>query len=186
LADGRSENHDERVPEFRGGMTMTKEPMSDPVRKNRVLLCVLDGSEELSIALHYASMRSLRTGARVGLLYVLEQADEFGHWAGVAALMREEARAEAERLLLQAAEVVKRLSGQTPILYISEGEPSQAVIDLINEDRDIAFLILAADTEGQGPGPLVTQITSRHIGSLHIPVVVVPGNMSDDEIRSFA
>ena len=186
MADGRSENHDGHVPDFRGGMTMTKEPMSDPVRKNRVLLCVLDGSEELSIALHYASMRSLRTEARVGLLYVLEQADEFGHWAGVAALMREEARAEAERLLLQAAEVVKRLSGQTPILYISEGEPSQAVIDLINEDRDIAFLILAADTEGQDPGPLVTQITSRHIGSLHIPVVVVPGNMSDDEIRSFA
>jgi nucleotide-binding universal stress UspA family protein len=165
---------------------MTKEPLSDPVRKNRVLLCVLDDSEELSIALHYAAMRSVRTGARVGLLYVLEQADEFGHWAGVAALMREEARAEAERLLLQAAEVVKRLSGLMPILYISEGEPAQAVIELISEDRDIAFLILAANTEGQGPGPLVTQITSRHIGSLHIPVVVVPGNMSDDEIQSFA
>ena len=49
------------MPDFRGGMAMTKEPMSDPVRKNRVLLCVLDGSEELSIALHYASMRALRT-----------------------------------------------------------------------------------------------------------------------------
>lgn len=152
----------------------------------RVLLCVLDDSEELNIALHYASMRTLRTGARIGLLYVREKSDDFGHWGAIDELMKEEARAEAERVLLQAAEYVKRLSGMTPILYISEGEPSQAVADLVNEDRNIAFLILAANTEGQGPGPLVTQITSRHINNLHIPVVVVPGNMSDDEIRSFA
>jgi len=157
-----------------------------PARANRVLLCVLDDTEELSVALDYASMRSRRTGARVGLLYVLEQSDDFQHWAAVGDLMREEARAEAERRLLQAAERVKRLSGLTPVLYVREGDREEQVVEQIEEDSDIAFLILAAATDGQGPGPLITQITGRAIGRLHIPVVIVPGNMSDEEIRSFA
>lgn len=166
---------------------MTDEGAADRLtRTNRVLLCVLDDTEELDIALHYAAMRSKRTGARVGLLYVMEQPDDFQHWAAVGDLMREEARSEAERQLLQAAEQVKRLSGLTPIFYLKEGAPGDAVVEQVMEDPDIAFLILAANTGSQGPGPLVTQITGRAIGSLHIPVVVVPGNMSDDEIRSFA
>ncbi|MGZ0186847.1 MAG: universal stress protein [Alphaproteobacteria bacterium] len=155
-------------------------------RDNRVLLCVLDESEELDIALDYASMRSRRTGARVGLLYVLEQPDDFQHWAAVGDLMRDEARAEGERRLQDAAARVKRLSGQTPILYIRDGKIGEAVIAQIGEDHDIAFLILAANTGTQGPGPLIAQITGRAIGQLHIPVVIVPGNMSEDEIRSFA
>ncbi len=159
---------------------------SSPARADRVLLCVLDDSEELNVALDYAAMRSRRTGARVGLLYVLEQSDDFQHWAAVGDLMREEARAEAERRLVQAAERVKRRSGMTPIFYIREGEAGEEVVEQVLDDRDIAFLILAANTGSQGPGPLITQITTRAIGSLHIPVVIVPGNMSDEEIRSFA
>ena len=165
---------------------MTEERAGRPARASRVLLCVLDESEELSIALDYASMRSRRTGARVGLLYVLEPADDFQHWAAVGDLMRQEARAESERRLLQAAERVKRLSGLTPILYVREGKTGDAVIEQVQEDQDIAFLVLAANTGAQGPGPLITQITGRAIGRLHIPVVIVPGNMSDEEIRSFA
>ena len=157
-----------------------------PARENRVLLCVLDDTEELDVALDYASMRSRRTGARVGLLYVLEKPDEFQHWAAVGDLMREEARAEAERRLQYAADRVRRLSGLTPLFYIREGERGEEMVEQVLEDRDIAFLILAANTGNQGPGPLITQITGRAISRLHIPVVVVPGNMSEEEIRSFA
>jgi len=157
-----------------------------PVRTNRVLLCVLDDSKELLVALDYASMRSRRTGARVGLLCIMDQPDDFQHWAAVGDLMREEARAEAESRLLQAAERVQRLSGQTPILYIREGETDNEVADQIAEDKDISFLILAASTGSQGPGPLITLFVTKTIGNFHIPVVIVPGNMSDEEIRSFA
>lgn len=157
-----------------------------PARRNRILLCVLDDSQELGVALDYAAMRSKRTGARVGLLYVMEQANDFQHWASIGDLMREEARAEAETRLLQAAERVKRLSGMTPILYVREGEQHEQVAEQIAEEPDIAFLILAANTGSQGPGPLIVQFVTRTIANLHIPVVVVPGNMSDEEIRSFA
>lgn len=165
---------------------MAEDRAEAPARQNRVLLCVLDDTKELDVALDFASMRSRRTGARVGLLFVLEQPDDFQHWAAVGDLMREEARAEAERRLLQAAERVRRISGLTPILYIQEGEAGEAVIQQIAEDPDISFIILAADTDNQGPGPLITQLTGRAIANLHLPMVIVPGNMSDEEIRSFA
>ncbi len=165
---------------------MSEADTATKTRTNRVLLCVLDETEELDIALEYAAVRSRRTGARVGLLYVMDQADSFQHWAAVGDLMREEARVEAERRLLDAAAQVRRISGLTPIFYIREGERAEETIEQIHDDPDIAFLILAANTGTQGPGPLISQITGKAIGSLHIPVVIVPGNMSDEEIKSFA
>lgn len=161
----------------------------DPPRRlasGRVLLCVVDETQELSVALQFAAMRAKRTGAHVGLLYVIEQADDFQHWATVGDLMREEARAEAEHHLLRAADRIRRLSGQLPVLYIREGKRAEQVIEQIEEDRNIAFLILGAATGNQGPGPLVSSMTGRLVGRLHIPVVIVPGNMSEEELRSFA
>ena len=168
------------------GVGIMSEAEEAPTRVNRVLLCVLDDTEELDVALDYAAMRSRRTGARVGLLYVMDQPDDFQHWAAVGDLMREEARVEAERRLQDAAAKVKRMSGLSPIFYLREGDRAQETIEQIQEDQDIAFLILAANVGSQGPGPLISQITGKAIGSLHIPVVVVPGNMSEDEIKSFA
>jgi nucleotide-binding universal stress UspA family protein len=168
------------------GYAMNKQIDSSQGRTDRVLLCVLDDTEELHIALDYASIRSKRTGARVGLLFVMGQADSFQHWASVGDLMREEARADAERRLLQAAARVKRLSGLTPLLYIREGQRGEEVVKQIEEDSNIAFLILAANTGKEGPGPLITEITGKAIGRLHIPLVIVPGNMSEEEVQSFA
>ena len=168
------------------GCIMNNDVSPSSSRTNRVLLCVLDDSDELHIALDYASMRSKRTGARIGLLFVMEQADAFQHWASVGDLMREEARADAERRLLQAADRVKRLSGLIPLLYIREGQCGEEVVQQIEEDSDIAFLILAANTGKEGPGPLITEITGKAIGRLHIPLVIVPGNMSEEEVQSFA
>jgi hypothetical protein len=81
---------------------------------------------------------------------------------------------------------VKRLSGLTPLLYIREGQRGEEVVKQIEEDSNIAFLILAANTGKEGPGPLITEITGKAIGRLHIPLVIVPGNMSEEEVQSFA
>lgn len=168
------------------------EPISAPSGEaprpaaTRVLLCVVDNTAELSVALQFASLRSARMGARVGLLYVIDSAAEFQHWATVGDLMREEARAEAEQHVLRAADRVVRASGRLPIVYIREGDRVDEVIAQVEEDPSIRFLVLAADTGSKGPGPLVSALTGRAIGRVHIPVVIVPGNLSDEELRSFA
>src|SRR6056297_920575 len=148
----------------------------------RTLLCVVDDTPELSVALQFAARRAKRTGAHVGLLYVIEQATEFQHWSSVGDLMRAEAYSDAERVLSRAAEHIQQWNKEPPVFYIREGNRRDEIIEQIKEDPSIAFLVLGAATGREGPGPLVTALTGKWVGQLHIPVVIVPGNVSEDEI----
>lgn len=62
-----------------------------------------------------------------------------------------------------------------------EGDRIEQVIELINSDKTISTLVLAAGTDPAGPGPLVGALATGKAG-FHIPVTVVPGELSDDEI----
>ena len=146
-----------------------------------IFLVVVDDSPEMAVALRYASLRARRTGGRVGLLRVIEPAD-FQHWAAVGNLMREEARADAERLLQEHAARVFELHGSRPSLYVREGERKEALLGLIDEDPQIRILVLAAATGAKGPGPLISFLTKRIIGKMRVPVTIVPGGLTDEQI----
>lgn len=146
-----------------------------------VFLVVVDNSPEMKVALRWACLRARRTGGRVGLLRVVDKAD-FQHWAAVGNLMREEARKEAEQLLMEYAGLATQIHGNIPILYIREGDIKKAVVELIDEEPQIRTLVLAASAGGKGPGPIVSHLMKRIIGGLRIPVTVVPGSLSDEQI----
>lgn len=152
-----------------------------PSQSNRVFLVVVDDSEEMPVALRFACRRAQHTGGRVALLYVVEPAD-FQHWMAVGDLMREEARSEGEQLLQRLAAQVNELTGSLPVLYVREGGRREELMKLIEEEPGISILVLAASTEQRGPGPLVTALTGKFMGKLRIPVTIVPGNLSDEDI----
>ncbi len=145
-------------------------------------LCVVDQSEELHQALRYACNRAKATGGRIALLYVIEPA-EFNHWMAVGDLMRHERRQEAEEMLQVVARTVQQRTSSVPVIYIREGDVLSELLNLL-KDRDaaISVLVLGANTGSTGPGPLVSQLTQKMAGRIHIPVTIVPGNMTDDEI----
>jgi hypothetical protein len=97
-------------------------------------------------------------------------------------LMREERRQEAEALLQQVSAEVQKLSGLTPVYYLREGNVREELLKLIAEEGSISILVLAAGTGKKGPGPLVSQLAGRLSGSLPVPITIVPGNLSDEEI----
>jgi hypothetical protein len=43
-------------------------------------------------------------------------------------------------------------------------------------------LVLAAGTGPEGPGPLVSGVSGKLANKLRIPVTIVPGHLSDEEI----
>lgn len=149
----------------------------------RVFLVVVDDTEEMRAALHYACRRARHTGGRVALLRVVEPA-EFQHFATIGNLMRAEARQEAEELLQRMATEVNEISGHLPVLYVREGSPRDELIRLIDEEPQISILVLAADTSPGGPGPLVTAMTGKFVGRLRVPVTIVPGNLTDAQIEA--
>lgn len=153
--------------------------------ENRTYLLVVDESEELHQALYFTCLRARQTGGNIALLYVIAPA-EFAHWAGVGELMREEARTEAENKMRVHAEYVQQLIGRMPELHIRDGETVDQVIDMINDDASIALLVLGADTHADSAGPIVSYMTGRGASRCRVPIAIVPGNLSDEQIEKLA
>ena len=61
----------------------------------------------------------------------------------------------------------------------------EEILNLIEEDEDIAILILAASTGTEGPGPLVSSLY-KNIGQYPVPVGIVPGNLTDEELDALS
>ncbi len=149
--------------------------------QRRVFLCVVDSTKECRVAIYFAARRTLRADSQLALLYVMEPA-EFHHWRTVEEKMREEAREEAEGFVQEYATLVQEWTGQMPILYIREGEPTEAIRELIEEEPRISILVLGAGTEKKGPGPLVSSIGGKMSGKFPIPITIVPGNLTEEQI----
>ena len=151
----------------------------------RAFLVVVDESPEMRNALRYACRRAKRTGGRVALLYVMPP-PEGQTWGGVADLMREEARQEAEQTVARYADVAATMTGQPPAIHIREGKSRDELIKLLNEDHSICVLVLGSSSSGEGPGPLVAAFTGRSGSQLRIPLTIVPGALSEAEVDAIA
>ncbi|MDA1098613.1 MAG: universal stress protein [Proteobacteria bacterium] len=147
----------------------------------RKFMCVVDDSPECRLALRFAFRRAARTGGGVVLLYVIEPAD-FQHWVAVENLMREEAREAAEEVLQTLAEEVSQWSGIMPEFAIREGRKQDEVLALLEAEPEIRLLVLGASAEKDGPGPLVSALAGPMSANMRVPVTVVPGNLSIEQI----
>lgn len=151
----------------------------------RVFLVVVDDSAEMPVALYYASRRAQRSGGRVALLHVIARAESHG-LASVEALMRQEAHQEAEQLLQRLARTVYDDTGVIPILYLKEGSPRDELMDLLANDPSISILVLAAGTGPEGPGPLISFLASKAVAKLRVPVTIVPGSLTHEQIDAIS
>lgn len=151
----------------------------------RKFLVVVDDTPECDRAIVFATLRAAHTGGTVVLLDVVEDAD-FRGFLGVEKMMRQQARAEAEEILAQVAARVTQIGAIEAETVVREGTRAGEVVRLIEEDEDIAVLVLAAGTGSDGPGPLVTSIAGRASGSFPVPITIVPGHLSDADIAAIA
>jgi nucleotide-binding universal stress UspA family protein len=148
-------------------------------------LVVIDNTPECDRALYYASRRAARVGVSVVMLRVIETHDRGQQWLGVADIMKAEAQEEANAMLAKFAARSNGIAGITPESIIREGEPHEEILKLIEGDEDIAVLVLAAGLDTEGPGPLVSSL-GKIAGSFPIPIAIVPGHLSDEELDAMS
>ena len=169
--------------------------MSDAIRNvflsghvRKFLVVVEEDAPEVEAALAFAANRVRRTGGMITLLYVIEPGD-FQHWIGVKERQREEA--------LQKAKAVFRLFGRklkannfedlTVEEVVREGKRSDEILKLIEEDEDIAIIVLGASVDQAGPGPLISNlVTGAKAGTFPVPISIIPGHLSWDDITTLA
>lgn len=149
---------------------------------SRKFLVVIDETSECDRAVSYAARRALRTNGTLTMLVVIEPG-QFQHWLGVKEIMIAEAREAAQEKLDHFKEKVESIVSVPIECVLREGKLSEQIIDLIDKDEDIGILVLAAAVSpGEGPGPLVSSIATKSDNAFPIPVTIVPGDLSDEDI----
>ena len=147
-------------------------------------LVIVDDSEELSTAIRFAAKRALNTKGGIVLLNIIEYTDP-QQWQSVEDIIIQEARDNAEKKLQKWSKIVYDMSGITPEILIKEGITSEKILEFLEEDDQIRFLVLAA-AEGEEPGPLVSLLAGKKSGILPVPVVVIPSAITNDSIDDLA
>ena len=148
----------------------------------RLLLVVIDDSPESALALRFSARRAAHFQGRVAMLKVIPPI-QFDHWVGVAERAAEEAREEAKRLMDSYAEQIRACGGEDPVYLVREGLVADELVAQIDENPQICLLVLAA-AKGRNPGPLVSSIASKLVNQIKVPITVIPGNLTVEEIDS--
>ncbi len=151
----------------------------------RKYLVVIDDTEECDRAVYWAAKRAGRTKSQIVMLRVIETAERNQQWLGVADIMQAEAMEAANAVLDKFALRCKKIANIAPDRVIREGDTTEQLTQLIEEDADIGILVLAAGTGKEGPGPLVSNL-AKTAGLFAIPIAIVPGNLSDDDLGAMS
>ncbi len=155
----------------------------------RKFLLVVDDSSEIDAALYFAANRVEHSGGSIVMLYVIQPQD-FQHWAGVRQVQLEEETAKAKALfrLLRRKLNNDGFEGVVAEEVIAEGTKAEAITEAIDGDEDIAILVLGAAADPKaGPGPLVSSLAAgTAAGKFPVPITIVPGNLTLEEIQALA
>ncbi len=154
----------------------------------RKYLVVIDDVPEVDAALFFAASRIGHTSGELTLLYVIEP-QSFHQWMGVRQAQIDEETNKAKALFrLYKRKLTNSGFDHIPVEeVIREGRKPDEILKQIEDDPDVAILVLGASADASGPGPLVSSLaTGKLAGSFPVPIVVVPGNLSIDDLKAMA
>ena len=155
---------------------------------NRKFLVIVDETPEVDAALYFAASRCAHTSGSLLLLYVI-QPQEFQHWMGVRQVQLEEETNKAKALFRLFRRKLSNAGFDEVVVEdaIREGVLIDEILGMIEEDEDVAVLVLGAATDTKGPGPLVSKLAGGvGAGMFPIPMTIVPGNLSLEELQAMA
>jgi nucleotide-binding universal stress UspA family protein len=154
----------------------------------RKYLVVVDDLPEVETALNFAASRIAHSGGVLVMLYVIEPQD-YQHWMGVRKVQLEEETNTAKALFRLNRRKLNNAGFDAIVSeeVIREGTKAEEIVKLINEDEDIAILVLGAAADAKGPGPLVSSLAAgKAAGTFPIPITIVPGDLTLDDLRALA
>jgi nucleotide-binding universal stress UspA family protein len=141
----------------------------------RKMLVITDDSQEVEAAVFFCASRI--------------DTQDFSTWMGVQQMYVEEETNKAKarfRLLRRKLNQFGFDKVETEEV-IREGKISDVILQLIAEDEDIGIMVLGAAVDSKGPGPLVTSFASgTRAGTFPIPITIVPGGLSLEELQALA
>jgi hypothetical protein len=161
---------------------MISEHLLTPVK---ILVCV-DKSPESGVAVKFAcakAAKAIRRGGIVELLHVMEPAD-FQGLGSVADKISSDRRKESEKLLNGFSQQAIDEYEVMPRHNIREGNIADEIVNSLKADPTINILMIASTQKGTGK--LISWLSSQLGNKIHIPLMIVPGNLNDEQIRIYS
>ena len=153
----------------------------------RKFLVLADDSREVESALFFAAARVQRSGGQIKLLYVVEPDNQF--WGGVRQVQIEEETNKAKALfrLFRRKLTTEGFDDVTIEEVIVEGKRVDMINAEIAQDPDVAILVLGAAVDAKGPGPVIAALVAGSTaGRFAVPITIVPGDLTIEDIKSLA
>ena len=151
-------------------------------RAVKYLVCV-DHREESRIALRLACMKAKARGYRIDLLHVINPAD-FQTLGGIADRIREEQMTEAQDLLNTLSDDVRQHYGITPGIILREGNTGDEIVSVALSDPDTIMIYLGIAQQSSSRGKLAAWLAGQLGSKLFIPLLMVPGNLTDEQLQT--
>lgn len=154
----------------------------------RKFMVIVDPTPEAEVALYFAARVANRTQGRITLFYPIETG-AIRRWVGINEVENEAQETLAQSVFRLYRQKLKEwgfedLGTET---VVRKGDPATEIVRFIEQDEDVAVLVLGASAESQGPGPLVSALAEGSwAGNFPIPIYIVPGTLTPDEIAHLA
>lgn len=150
----------------------------------KLLVCVAD-NEASRTALRLACLKAKKRGDSIDILTVIEPAD-FQSLRAVSEQIARERRDQAEKLLAAMADIAQKEAAIMPSLVLREGKIGEEIIAATMEDSDISMLVIGVYPESPTAMKLITWLSHRLGDSLLVPVLMVPGHLTDQQLEALA
>lgn len=151
-------------------------------RPTHYLVC-MDTQPGARVALRFACLRARAYGGKVDIVHVIPPSDLPTLLVG-AERLREEQRVEVTQSMQGLADEAFALSGVRPVLIVREGLVGEEILATLAQNTGVNRVVLAVTPSATGRGTLVAWLAGQLGAKLAIPVILVPGNLTDDQFAA--
>jgi nucleotide-binding universal stress UspA family protein len=153
---------------------------SDLEHPLKFLVCV-DSRPESEVALRLACIKAAKRNGFVDILHVMEppEAQTLLH---VSEKIREEQIENAQILLNKLAQKAEEITSKQPNLLLREGPIGETIVKVAQENNGVNMLVLGVAKSGSSRGKLVAWLSTQLGEKLMMPIMLIPGNLTEQQI----
>lgn len=144
------------------------------------LICVSD-AEESAVAMRFGCLRAKRRGHHIAILHVVEPT-EFQGLSTITNAIRQEREQQADSLMVEMEKCAAHNGIDDPTLMVREDKLSAGILSAIEESPQINLIILAIHPDSHRGPKLMAALTEELGKSINIPIMMVPGDLNEEQI----
>ncbi|MGI9405574.1 MAG: universal stress protein [Hyphomicrobiaceae bacterium] len=154
----------------------------------RKFLVIVDGTPECEVALFFAARVAQRTNGSICFMHIADTSGS-GGWSSFGNISKGAGEERAQQMFRLYREKLMEFGFEdlhTETVF-REGKKADEITRFIESDEDVAVLVLGAASDRRGPGPIVSALgTGRMAGEFPVPIYIVPGTLTLEEIGALA